>query len=133
MPTSERTSIDAQTVVPTYSNLAVHPFAEFERLHPTEASLRSHPDCAGVSASALTTAIDRAYNVANALREPHDSATRKALGWIAVSGEDDQPYRPVNVPSTNFPQFEITVNVRDASGQRKPVTVPTPAKLPPVF
>ena len=88
-------------------------FARFEQLHPSEASLRNQPDCAGVSADSLTSALTRAYQVAAALRGPHVSPERKALGWIAVSGEDDQPYRPVNVPSfkTNFPQFQITVEV----------------------
>lgn len=88
-------------------------FAQFERLHPNEASLRGNPACAGASPSAITAALDRAYHVANALRGPHDSAERRALGWIAVSGEDDQPYRPVNVPSNSgkFPEFQILVPV----------------------
>jgi pimeloyl-ACP methyl ester carboxylesterase len=49
--------------------------------------------------------------VANALRGLHNSPERKALGWIAVSAEDDQPYRPVNVPSSKFPQFNVKIDV----------------------
>jgi hypothetical protein len=81
-------------------------------------------------------ALDRAYRVANYLRtgqalrvalpwfttsgqltpaanaERIRKATeRSSLGWIAVSGEDDQPLRPVNVPSSDFPQYDIEVNV----------------------
>lgn len=84
------------------------------------------PDLTGVSNATLLaackTALDRAFAVAQILRvsntEPliaggSDASTaRKALGWMAVSGEDDQPYRPVNVPSTKYPQYDLTVPVR---------------------
>ncbi len=86
-----------------------HAFETFTRLHPNEAVLRGQAECSGAAPAALTKALTRAYQVANALRLPHASPQRKALGWIAVSGENDQPYRPVNVPSTNFPQFQIRV------------------------
>ncbi len=66
-------------------------------------------------------ALDRAYLVANFLRngeraETPQEKTRKmtermALGWIAVSGEDDSPHRPVNVPSSDYPQFDFDVAV----------------------
>jgi hypothetical protein len=81
-------------------------------------------------------ALDRAYDVANFLRTgqavtaagpwfdgdgmligaaatDHERkvVARDDLGWIAVSGEDDQPHRPVNVPSTDAPQFDIDVDV----------------------
>jgi pimeloyl-ACP methyl ester carboxylesterase len=88
-------------------------FAQFVRFHPNEASLRANPACAGASPAAITAALDRAYHVANALRGSHSSPERQALGWIAVSGEDDQPYRPVNVPTNNgrYPEFQILVSV----------------------
>jgi pimeloyl-ACP methyl ester carboxylesterase len=47
-------------------------------------------------------ALARAYQVAWALRGPDPAQRyqlRNTLGWIAVSGEDDAPDRPVNVPS----------------------------------
>ena len=66
-------------------------------------------------------ALDRAYRVANFLRAgqrgdtPAEKARkrteRKELGWIAVSGEDDSPHRPVNVPSSDYPQHDIDVVV----------------------
>ncbi len=86
-------------------------------------------------------ALDRAYRVANFLRtgqalrvggawfeeggpvnmgtftkEAQAESDRKklerdALGWIAVSGEDDAPHRPVNVPSSIYPQFNLTVDL----------------------
>ena len=63
-------------------------------------------------------ALERAYSVANFLRtgqslqtNPAKEANRTSLGWIAVSGEDDQPHRPVNVPSSDFPQHDVTVVV----------------------
>src|SRR5258708_7305526 len=33
------------------------------------------------------------------------------LGWVAVSGEDDPPHRPVNVPSAPFPQYSVKVRM----------------------
>ncbi|HVH72819.1 MAG TPA: alpha/beta hydrolase [Candidatus Dormibacteraeota bacterium] len=92
-------------------------FARFVQLHPNEAILRSN--CPGVSDAAISTALTRAYRVANALRVPHESQDRhesqerQDLKWIAVSGEDDQPYRPVNVPTNlgGFPEFQTAVNV----------------------
>jgi pimeloyl-ACP methyl ester carboxylesterase len=69
----------------------------------------------GVSQEAVTEAavavLDRAYSVADALRQPSQSTVRQRLGWIALSGEDDLPYRPVNVPSSRFPQYDVTVDI----------------------
>ncbi|MBI2520592.1 MAG: alpha/beta hydrolase [Bdellovibrio sp.] len=59
---------------------------------------------------ASTRAINRAYKVANVL--PYgNTLERRDLGWIAVSGEDDLPYRPVNVPSAEYPQYDLDVMV----------------------
>jgi len=73
-------------------------------------------------------ALDRAYKVANFLRSGQrgDSPAEKTrktkdridLGWIAVSGEDDSPHRPVNAPSSDFPQYNIDVDVPLASGTK---------------
>jgi pimeloyl-ACP methyl ester carboxylesterase len=63
--------------------------------------------------ASVRTALDRAYDVSWAIRDPNPitrAQTRAALGWIAVSGEDDPPHRPVNVASASFPQFDIWVN-----------------------
>jgi pimeloyl-ACP methyl ester carboxylesterase len=63
-------------------------------------------------------ALDRAYTVANFLRtgqnlqtNPDKVSQRNNLHWIAVSGEDDAPHRPVNVPSSDFPQYDLDVLV----------------------
>jgi hypothetical protein len=66
-------------------------------------------------------ALDRAYRVANFLRtgergdtpalKAAKTAERNLLGWIAVSGEDDSPHRPVNVPSSDYPQYDLQVLV----------------------
>ena len=81
-------------------------------------------------------ALDRAYAVANFLRtgqalqapSPWYTSTgalttaaqqatdgkkgqRSDLKWIAVSGEDDSAHRPVNVPSSPSPQYEVDVDV----------------------
>ena len=63
------------------------------------------------SDSAVNAALDRAFTTAWALRGPvaERTATRPALGWIAVSGEDDMPHRPTNVPAPPFEQYEIPV------------------------
>jgi pimeloyl-ACP methyl ester carboxylesterase len=98
-------------------------FAKFTQVPPTQANLQGRAECSGASPASITAALDRAYSVAGALRGPHLSPARQALGWIAVSGEDDQPYRPVNVPSNggkfqelhlmvNVPKFNIPVNTR---------------------
>ena len=80
-------------------------------------------------------ALDRAYRVANFLRTGERGDTpeaktlkrkeRSELGWIAVSGEDDQPHRPVNTPSSDYPQYDIDVSVEAplAAGPSKSVKV----------
>src|SRR6185295_403210 len=47
------------------------------------------------STRAIDAALDRAFRTLWALRGPvvERTATRAALGWIAVSGEDDMPHR----------------------------------------
>jgi hypothetical protein len=109
-------------------------FAAFVRLRPTAAALRGHAECAGATPAAIDMALERAYRVAAALRLPHGSPERRALHWIAVSGEDDQPYLPVNVPGTEFPQFlvrvdtrwHIPVNTRYVIAHRRPPAFPRP-------
>lgn len=94
-------------------------FAAFRQALPGE------PFCQSLGApniqNGCRTALDRAYRVANFLRtgqrgdtpalKAAKTAERNALGWIAVSGEDDLPHRPVNVPSSDFPQYDLYVNV----------------------
>jgi hypothetical protein len=84
-------------------------------------------------AGAVNPALDRAYAVSWALRGPvaQPAAARTphawlsartapgGLGWIAISGEDDKPHRPVNVAPPPFEQFEIPVTTQ---GRLGPVT-----------
>jgi pimeloyl-ACP methyl ester carboxylesterase len=96
---------------------------------------------------ATSEVLDRAYQVAWFLRAETD---RGGLGWIAVSGEDDLPHRPVNVPRTSFPQHdlyftvpgdlgEVAVQTRfaiaTAAGPPAPQALPPPGErsLPPVL
>lgn len=70
---------------------------------------------------ALTTVLDRAFKVAFALRGPYPerAVLRRSLGWIAVSGEDDPPHRPVNTVSAPYPQYEIPVVVGSVTVQTR--------------
>jgi len=105
-------------------------FAAFRQALPGE------PFCQSLGApniqNGCRTALDRAYRVANFLRtgqrgdtpalKAAKTAERNALGWIAVSGEDDLPHRPVNVPSSDFPQYDLNVVVPTPLG-------PTPLQV----
>ncbi|MEQ8661852.1 MAG: alpha/beta fold hydrolase [Gammaproteobacteria bacterium] len=53
-------------------------------------------------------ARERALAVAAALRTGYERGT---LGWLATSAADDPPGRPVNVPVTRYPQFDLAVAV----------------------
>jgi pimeloyl-ACP methyl ester carboxylesterase len=108
-----------------YADLSVtgrNAFQRFRALHEagllTEATLspflEGDPALAGLGAQAFhdasAMALDRAYRVANTL--PYGSSPDRAdLGWVAVSGEDDEPYRPVNASSAPYPQYDLTVAV----------------------
>lgn len=100
-------------------------YTSFRALAPVEADLSAlaksklaavYPTHQIVDAdlsNAIQETLARAYKVAWALRGPvsHRSAERSALGWIAVTAEDDPPDRPVNVGSALFPQYDLTVQV----------------------
>ena len=74
--------------------------------------------------------LTAAYTALWAIRssDPTWRAARYGLGWIAVSGFDDTPHRPVNVPTAPYPQHDITFEVcnpnRDPNAQQT-VTVTT--------
>jgi pimeloyl-ACP methyl ester carboxylesterase len=75
------------------------------------------PPTDGELRAAIDLALDRAYAVAWALRGPaaQRPELRAALGWLAVSAEDDTPHRPVNTPAPPYEQYEIRVQVRNIS------------------
>ena len=63
--------------------------------------------------AAVDATIDRAYTVAWVLRGPVETreSYRANLGWIAVSGEEDRPHRPVNMTSAPYPQRDLTLTI----------------------
>ena len=63
---------------------------------------------------ACTQVLTDAYTALWAIRS-NDAAWRQFrfnFGWIAVSGEDDAPHRPVNVFTAPFPQYDVNVPVK---------------------
>lgn len=106
-------------------------YGEFQRNPPSDADMIArvrgalrrragefHIDRSAVTDSVIEqsvhTALNRAYRVAWAMRgnPVQRAALRATLGWIGVSGEDDKPDRPVNVPGASYPQHEIDVDVQ---------------------
>jgi pimeloyl-ACP methyl ester carboxylesterase len=96
-------------------------YAKFRAAPPTEQAIRRA--AAGrvgsaVNSASLTEAahevFTRAIQVAWAIRGPVSvrRQLRPQLGWIAVSGEDDPPHRPVNVYSAPYPQHDLLVSCR---------------------
>ncbi len=55
-------------------------------------------------------------------KESQRAALRPRLGWIGVSGEDDGPHRPVNMPSTDLTSDHVEVTI--------PLEPPLPAHVP---
>jgi pimeloyl-ACP methyl ester carboxylesterase len=96
-----------------YERFAAHPVAESALV----AAVSSAFDGSAVDIDdAVRTTLDRVYSVAWALRCPDPEVRarlRPALGWIAVSGEDDAPGRPVNAASLPHEQFDIDVACGD--------------------
>lgn len=100
-------------------------FSSFEAWHPQDndllqlaaSELPGFKDRAALQAAA-TKMLDVAYTTAWAIRANDATwrARREQLGWIAASGEDDLPHRPVNVPSAPYPQYDIQVNTRGDLG-----------------
>jgi len=124
----------------SYGLLKATPLNETSLAEDTRARLAPSVQAApGDVADAVSMALDRAYAVAWALRGP--VAQRAALrapvpGWIAVSGEDDKPHRPVNVAPPPFEQFEIPVTTHGVTVQTRffiasAVEDPAPAAIPP--
>ncbi|MEO7427257.1 MAG: hypothetical protein ABI036_18865, partial [Fibrobacteria bacterium] len=123
-----------------FADLAVTGRNAFERFlarPPTLNNMRKK--CPGVGDSALNRALNRSYLVANTIRvrdtleQPTD--IRRELGWIAVSGEDDKPYRPINVPTASYPQFNASVEVSGIAGQVQKINIRymIAHAVPPVF
>jgi Zinc dependent phospholipase C len=108
----------------TLAELAVtgrRAFDTFARWEPdaaqlTETVTKAFPDFAydpGKLENSVQSVLDAAYTALWAIRsnDPTWRAARYKLGWIAVSGFDDTPHRPVNVPTAPYPQHDITFEV----------------------
>jgi alpha-beta hydrolase superfamily lysophospholipase len=99
------------------------------------AALDPAPDQSRISTS-VGTALDRAYLVAWALRDPNPQSravyrAELSPAWVAVSGEDDSPDRPVNVASAPFPQFDIAVTCQNVTLRtRYIIALPNPVYPP---
>lgn len=67
---------------------------------------------------AATSVLDAAYTALWAVRsnDPSWRGQRVTMPWIAVSGFDDTPHRPVNVPTSPYPQYDIQYTVPAAAG-----------------
>jgi hypothetical protein len=107
-----------------YDRFRSHQPTADEVLAQAERLVGRNPDQARLR-TAVQEALSRAYEVAWALRSPNEQQRfqlRRSLGWIGVSGEDDAPARPVNVPSglpifatdgktqvSSYPQYELPV------------------------
>jgi pimeloyl-ACP methyl ester carboxylesterase len=126
-----------------FAELAVtgrYAFDAFRKHPPSDAEIGAEtqklmgaekPEAAKLQ-QAVKDAQARAYQVAWALRNPdgRDGYNfRRTLGWLAVSGEDDPPARPVNVPSGipifgpdhktqvgSHPQYELAVTLPGEKG-----------------
>ena len=73
---------------------------------------------------AATHVLDAAYTALWAIRsnDPAWRYKRSTMGWIAVSGFDDTPHRPVNVPTAPYPQYDLDVDVKGNTGGMFTVT-----------
>ena len=63
--------------------------------------------------NAAHSVLDIAYTALWAIRsnDPGWRSFRTTMDWIAVSGFDDTPHRPVNVPTAPYPQYDIELMV----------------------
>ncbi len=127
-------SVTGRAVYAKFSSLAPR---ESQLLEPVLRAVSGWPEATQDPVLyALRQALDRAYQVARAVRG-HEA--RAPLGWIAVAGEDDPPDRPVNMPSAPYPQYDLTVNVKGIpivtrymiASESNRITPPPPVVLPP--
>ncbi len=116
LATPARTPADASRLVGSgaHVDLQTAPYTESELLDKIDALLVPLVSATPTQRLIGTlAALDRAFATAWAIRGPVtvQNAKRPALGWIAVSGEDDMPHRPTNLPAPPFEQYEIPVTV----------------------
>jgi Zinc dependent phospholipase C len=109
-------------------------FGRFAQWVPQDATLveevnavfpNANFDPAKLQASAHSV-LETAYQALWAIRgnDPGWRGFRPSLGWIAASGFDDTPHRPVNVPTAPYPQYDLLFDVPYPDPQN-PVPVTT--------
>jgi alpha-beta hydrolase superfamily lysophospholipase len=124
--------LGAQRVEDRIDWAAVEAAARAATLLPSTKARRAmegRPPLPTPSAGEVRRAVERARAVQAYLAAPEKdrSARRAKLGWIAVSGEDDLPLRPVNVAVTNLPQHDVTLRVWDLEVPLRYVLAGTPS------
>jgi pimeloyl-ACP methyl ester carboxylesterase len=126
MPTNP--PLDAQSLAKAIAQLSVtgrRAFDAFVSWHPQAGAYSGPQDSdlvqlvqqqyPAVDVTSLKTAVgsvlDDAYSALWAIssNDPGWRAKRLQMGWIAVSGEDDTPHRPVNVYTAPYPQYDLPV------------------------
>lgn len=88
--------------------------------HDAVVAQARRPDSSNVE-GAVRNILNHIYRVAWALE---GLSPREDFGWLGVCALTDPPRRPVNVPSSLYPQFDIRVSVQ-ASGAATAQTVDT--------
>ncbi len=108
-------------------------YEEFAKLVPQDADLVSAVQFynPGVTFPATMpdtahSVLDEAYRAVWAIRanDPGWRSFRPQLCWMAASGFDDTPHRPVNVPTAPYPQYDIGFSVTPPDGG-SPIPVTT--------
>ena len=124
--TPDQSDLDLATAVAQLAVTGRAMFKEFAAWIPHDADLSTEYHAtfttstfpaADVDAAAKQV-LDAAYSALWAIRS-NDPAWRKkrtSMGWIAVSGFDDTPHRPVNVATAPYPQYDLAVALQGKSG-----------------
>lgn len=106
-------------------------FDSFAAWHPQDADLLALVRAANPGfkdQAALQAAASRMLDVAYATLwtiRSNDAgwrARRPQMGWIATSGEDDLPHRPVNITTAPYPQYDMAVDTRGDLGNVRVLT-----------
>ena len=95
-----------------YADLVVTGRSAYKAFRRARPSFRTMAKCRAPK-RAISKALDRAYRVAFILRTGNKAERRRLRPrYVAVSGEDDTPHRPVNVGWSDSPQYDLQVPVR---------------------
>src|SRR5260370_6397890 len=109
-------------LAPVFAQLAVtgrKAFESFAQWHPQETDLAQYVKNTNAGQNfepqalhnAAANVLDVAYRTLWAVRanDANWRDYRRSIGWIAVSGEDDLPHRPVNTFTAPYPQYDAAI------------------------